>query len=96
MLTIDAAFRGRMVLGRKERCWYRLHASKLYNLELRRATMGDVPVCVFDLRKGATVAKRPGDAHTLSDDNEEPGEGGDTHYIHTRHGYYCPWSLSID
>lgn len=50
----------RLVWGRKERCWYRLHSSKLYTLELRRAATGDVPVCVFDLNNGATVAKRPG------------------------------------
>ncbi|CAM9150257.1 unnamed protein product [Ascophyllum nodosum] len=49
----------RQVLG-KERCWYRLHASKLYTLQLRKAAMGDLPTCVFDLTKGVTVAKRPG------------------------------------
>ncbi|CAM9270672.1 unnamed protein product [Ectocarpus sp. 12 AP-2014] len=52
--------RKKHVFGWKERCWYRLHASKLYTLELSRAVAGDVPVCVFDLSKGATVAKRPG------------------------------------
>lgn len=52
--------RHRQVLGRKERCWYRLHESKLFTLELGRAAAGDVPVCVFELGKGATVAKRPG------------------------------------
>lgn len=49
----------RLVLG-KERCWYRLHTSKLYTLQLSRAARGDLPTCVFDLSKGATVAKRPG------------------------------------
>lgn len=50
----------RQVFGWKERCWYRLHASKLYTLALSRAASGDVPICVFDLNKGAAVAKRPG------------------------------------
>lgn len=59
-------FIGRFTLGRKERCWYRLHSSRLYTLELGRAARGDGPVCVFDLRKGAVVAPRPGDASDLS------------------------------
>ena len=50
----------RQVWGRKERCWYRLHSSKLYTLELRGAAKGDVPTCVFDLGQGTAIAKRPG------------------------------------